>query len=103
MHFILTCSALKNTRDPYLQQIRTLILGDHSLRTDWSWDNLTTITQLILDWSHPCLRLPPGIQPAVEVVSRQLCYALHAEQAVQMGKLQPRGDTRAVAPIVGVT
>jgi hypothetical protein len=101
VHFILTCSALKNTRDPYLQQIRTLIPGDHSLGTDWSWNNPTTMTQVILDCSHPCLVLPPGIWPAVEVVSRRLCYALHAERAVQMVHLQPGGDTRAVAPIVG--
>jgi hypothetical protein len=95
-HFLLGCSALNGVRKPYLVEIRTLIPEIMCVNIDWCSENPRLI-QIIMDCSHPCLELPDNDQPAVEEVTRRLCFALHCERATQLKRLQPQTSPGATA------
>ena len=85
-HFVIKCSALNNTRYPYLQNI-VQFLSDHNINTDFIHQT-NLLVQLILDASHVTLKaylLPlcdiMEQMNKLETITRSLCFALHFRRA----------------------
>ncbi len=76
-HFLLTCKTLEGTRAPFIQRLRQL-LAPISMPQDE-----TMCIKLLLDPSH-YIDLE-NLHP-YEQLSRDLCYHLHHERTINMGK-----------------
>ena len=77
-HFIMTCPALKQTRDHYLEEIHTLFKRNKS-ETKWYYiiEDRRYSLQCILDASKLQWLIGNQLPIPIESISRRLCYALH--------------------------
>ena len=88
-HFLVSCPALRNAREPLLSRIFDQIPKVYQNHPETGWP-AERITQLVLDSSHPelmaMLPLSMDLRFRMEKDTRLLCFSLHRARSIALGE-----------------
>ena len=93
LHFLTACASLAQIRQPYIVKIEEKLLEQNTRACVSSViDDLTLLAQLVIDCSSGViaqrLRITNSISRDVEILSRELCFALHLKRCSILKQLK---------------
>ena len=93
LHFLTACASLAQIRQPYIVKIEEKLLEQNTRACVSSViGDLTLLAQLVIDCSSRViaqrLRITNSISRDVEILSRELCFALHLKRCSILKQLK---------------